>query len=75
MWNTDGGSMRGSGIYAEEHTIKGLVCEEEGCDFEGETDVYFDDWGNGSWTCEKCEAENTYEAPEMDCDPDWGDDG
>ena len=53
-------SMKGSGIYADSRAIKGLVCDNESCDFEGETDVYFDDWKNGSWTCEECETDNEY---------------
>lgn len=73
MWNTDGGSMRGSGIYADsadiEVTCEGVIADENDnetpCTFEGEVEVSFDDWGRGMWTCEVCGSDNDYEAPEI----------
>ena len=70
MWNTDGGSMRGSGIYAESSDVSGLVCggviaDETPCTFEGEVEVSFDDWGRGVWTCEVCNSDNDYDVPEV----------
>jgi hypothetical protein len=86
MWNTDGGSMMGSGIYSDSCVVSGLACEgvtsdeqgnETDCTFEGEVDVYFDDWGRrGVWTCGVCKSDNEYEFPAYeDSDPDYGDEG
>lgn len=81
MWNTDGGSMRGSGIYADSSDIDGLVCggviaddndNETPCTFEGEVEVHFDDWSRGTWTCPVCESDNDYDLPEIgDNDDDY----
>ena len=68
------GSMMGSGIYADSTDIDGLVCggatydadeNETLCTFEGEAEVFFDDWKRGTWTCPKCESDNDYDLPEV----------
>lgn len=75
MFNTDGGSLRGSGFYADSADISGLECKgakvdandvETDCTFEGEVEVHFDDWGYGTWECPECSCDNEYQVPEYD---------
>ena len=81
-YNTEG-SLRGSGIYADsadiDVTCKGNTYDthenEFPCTFEGEVEVSFDDWNRGTWTCEVCGWDNDYDLPEIDSDPDYGDEG
>jgi hypothetical protein len=74
MWNTDGGSMRGSGIYAEDVVID-FECSNEECGHEEKLDAVTDDWGQvGDIECPKCgEDTNCDKEYEPDCDPDYGD--
>lgn len=49
------GSMRGSGIYAQEVSYDEFVCENEECGKTNSADVATtDDWGNYSVECEFC---------------------
>lgn len=57
--------MRGSGIYAEDIIVT-LLCPS--CQHYGPTDVYVDDFRNGTATCPKCSTEFT---PDYDDEPDY----
>jgi hypothetical protein len=62
------GSMRGSGIYADNYTGD-FYCYE--CDEDYELDGVTDDWGNKAFaTCPKCEADLELELPDNEPDPD-----
>jgi hypothetical protein len=49
------GSMRGSGIYAQEVSYDEFVCENKECGETNSADTATtDDWGNYEITCEFC---------------------
>ena len=49
------GSMRGSGIYAQEVSYDEFVCENEDCEKTNEAgETATDDWGNYEVRCEFC---------------------
>lgn len=49
------GSMRGSGIYAQEVSYDEFTCENEDCGKDNPAgDTVTDDWGNYSIECEFC---------------------
>ena len=49
------GSMRGSGIYAQEVSYDEFVCENEECEKTNEAgETATDDWGNYEIVCEFC---------------------
>jgi hypothetical protein len=66
------GSLRGSVFYADSADIE-VVCsgtielglDEVACQYEGQEEVSFDDWGRGVWTCPKCQTLNDYDIPEI----------
>lgn len=62
------GSMRGSGIYAQDVIID-FTCEVEGCNFSDKIDAVTDDWGDVNWVeCPECGTEVSYTRPEPDYD-------
>lgn len=55
MSNYPEGSMRGSGIYAEEVSYDEFDCENEECGKTNEAgEATTDDWGNYAIVCEFC---------------------
>lgn len=60
----DGGSMRGSGIYAEDYTGY-FYCSD--CEDEFELDGQTDDWGSYAYAdCPKCGKGLELELPDRD---------
>ena len=54
-WHYPPGTMRGSGIFAEE-TVLDMECDP--CGFNGEVDVHLDDWRTASWDCPTCHTQH-----------------
>jgi hypothetical protein len=63
------GSMRGSGIYAQEVSYDEFVCENEDCEKTNEaSDTTTDDWGNYEVVCEFCGS--VYQSSSLEQDKD-----
>lgn len=57
MSNYSEGSMKGSGIFADEFEYGDFTCEEEECQHENKDAIaYVDDWGEYTVSCEKCNS-------------------
>jgi len=70
-WYTDGGSMRGSGIYSKLVEYDEFTCEHDDCGaFNPGGTVSTDDWGNYGIDCSSC-YHTHYEGNIDDKDEDY----
>jgi len=68
-WEYPPGSMRGSGIYVEE-SDESMVCDSEECGGKEQAGTTVkNDWGNLTWYCGTCDAEQDVEPDEPDYEP------
>jgi hypothetical protein len=68
------GSMRGSGIYAQEIPYDEFDCENEECGKTNEaSQATTDDWGNYSVECEFCGVTNRESSLDQDRDDYFAD--
>lgn len=70
MSNYPEGSMRGSGIYADEREMT-QQCDSETCLGEQrEGTLFIDDWQHGTWQCGTCgwetDLDADYDEPDYD---------